>query len=149
MSHDAGHLLEVTLGWSANPHFGPFHIISNVLIFGGFILLAKAWRILHAAQKDHRLATSGLYARIRHPQYVGFVAILLGFLFQWPTFLTLVMFPILALMYARLAIVEEREMTKQFGDEYTRYADRTPRFVPTLGSSPPKTAKPRAAGSST
>ena len=140
MSHDAGHLLEVTFGWSSNPHFGPFHIISSVLIFGGFILLAKAWTVLHEAQKNHNLATSGLYARIRHPQYVGFVAILLGFLFQWPTILTVVMFPILVLMYARLAIVEEREMMKQFGDEYTRYAARTPRFVPTLGSSPPNTA---------
>ncbi len=140
LSHDAGHLLEVTFGWSSNPHFGPFHIISNVLIFGGFILLAKAWTVLHKAQQNHSLATTGLYARIRHPQYVGFVAILLGFLFQWPTILTVIMLPILVLMYARLAIVEEREMMKQFGDEYTRYAARTPRFVPTLAPPPPKTA---------
>ena len=138
MSHDAGHLLEVMFGWRSNPHFGPFHIISSVLIFGGFVLLAKAWTVLYQAQKSHRLATGGLYARIRHPQYVGFVAILLGFLFQWPTILTVVMFPILVLMYARLAIVEEREMAKQFGDEYTRYAARTPRFVPKLGSEPPQ-----------
>ena len=87
---------------------------------------------LYAAQTQHRLATTGPYARIRHPQYVGFVAILLGFLFQWPTLLTVIMFPILLLMYARLAIVEEREMRRQFGDEYERYAERTPRFIPRL-----------------
>lgn len=137
MSHDAGHLLEVMFGWTSNPHFGPFHILSTLLIFGGFVLLAKAWKVLYRAQKEHRLATSGPYARIRHPQYVGFVAILLGFLFQWPTILTLLMFPVLLLMYARLAVVEEREMARQFGDEYTRYAARTPRFIPRLGSVPP------------
>ena len=27
-SHDAGHFLEMTLGWKANPHFGPFHLLS-------------------------------------------------------------------------------------------------------------------------
>lgn len=134
LSHDAGHLLEVIFGWRANPHFGPFHIASSLLILGGFVLLAKAWKILYEAQTARRLATTGAYARIRHPQYVGFVAILLGFLFQWPTVLTVLMFPVLVLMYARLAIMEEREMLRQFGEDYARYAARTPRFLPRLGS---------------
>jgi protein-S-isoprenylcysteine O-methyltransferase Ste14 len=133
MSHDAGHLLEVLFGWRANPHFGPFHILSSLLIFSGFVLLAKAWKVLYEAQKAQRLATTGPYARIRHPQYVGFVAILLGFLFQWPTILTLLMFPVLLLMYARLAVVEERDMLRQFGDEYARYAANTRRFIPKFG----------------
>ena len=134
MSHDAGHLLEVLFGWRANPHFGPFHIISAALIFAGFSLLASSWQVLYRAQRQHRLAAAGPYRWIRHPQYVGFIAILLGFLFQWPTLLTLVMFPVLVIMYARLAIVEEREMRAALGDEYARYAARTPRFVPKIGS---------------
>ena len=134
LSHDAGHLLEVIFGWKSNPHFGPFHLLSSVFIFGGFMLLASAWRLLYAAQRAHRLATGGLYARIRHPQYVGFVLIMFGFLLQWPTLITLVMFPILVIMYAALAKREEAEMARQFGDEYRQYAAKTPRFLPRLQS---------------
>lgn len=131
-SHDAGHLLEMLFGWKANPHFGPFHLLSFVFIGGGFILIAKAWRVLHAAQQQGRLATSGPYARVRHPQYLGFILVLLGFLLQWPTLLTLAMFPVLAWMYLRLARQEERDAYAEFGQAYADYARRVPAFVPRL-----------------
>ncbi len=129
-AHDSGHLLEILFGWRGNPHFGPFHFLSFIFIGGGFILLSNAWKILYAAQRTHTLASTGIYARIRHPQYVGFVFIMFGFLVQWPTLLTLAMFPVLVYMYIRLAYWEEREVLAKFGDEYARYAERTPRFIP-------------------
>ncbi len=131
-SHDAGHLLEMLFGWKASPHFGPFHILSFIFIGGGFILLSSAWRVLYAAQKNRTLATTGPYARIRHPQYAAFVLIMFGFLLQWPTLLTLLMFPVLVYMYARLARYEERETEREFGEAYRRYAARTPAFFPRL-----------------
>jgi protein-S-isoprenylcysteine O-methyltransferase Ste14 len=130
LSHDAGHLWNSLLGWSGDPHLNPLHLLSNLLIAGGFILLAAAWRVLYAAQQAHALATTGPYAHVRHPQYAGFILILLGFLFQWPTVLTLVMFPILVAMYVRLARREEREVRAEFGEAYARYAATTPEFIP-------------------
>jgi len=132
LSHDAGHLLEVMFGWRADPHFGPFHLLSAVFIGGGFWLLASAWRVLYPNQRNGTLAVTGPYARIRHPQYAGFILIMFGFLLQWPTILTLLMFPVLCLMYVRLAHGEERDAQRLFGEAWERYAARTPRWIPRL-----------------
>jgi protein-S-isoprenylcysteine O-methyltransferase Ste14 len=132
-SHDAGHLLEMMFGWKTNPHAGPFHILSFIFIGGGFILISAAWRVLYEAQQRRQLATSGPYAHVRHPQYIGFILIMFGFLLQWPTLLTLAMFPVLIAMYVHLAHQEEREVRAEFGAEYERYAANTPAWLPRIG----------------
>jgi protein-S-isoprenylcysteine O-methyltransferase Ste14 len=133
LTHDAGHLWNTLLGWKGDPHFNPLHLLSNVFIFGGFILLYSAWKVLYEAQQSRTLATTGPYAHIRHPQYAGFMLIMLGFLFQWPTILTLLMFPVLVYMYIRLSHREEQEVLVEFGEAYARYAAQTPAFLPRVG----------------
>lgn len=131
-SHDAGHLLEMMFGWKADPHLGPFHILSFVFIGGGFILISAAWKVLYDAQQRRTLATRGPYSYVRHPQYVGFILVMFGFLLQWPTILTLAMFPVLTVMYVKLARTEEREAIAEFGEAYSRYAAEVPGFIPKL-----------------
>ena len=134
LNHNAGHLLELLFGWGGDPHLGPFHILSYLFIGGGFWLLATAWPVLYQAQRQGRLAETGVYARVRHPQYIAFVLIMFGFLLQWPTLLTLLMFPILVAMYARLAHNEEQESARRFGQAWQEYAQRVPRFIPRRGA---------------
>lgn len=88
-SHDARHLLEMRL---ANPHVGPFHVLSFIFGGDGFILISAGWKALYGAQQNHALATTGSYAYVCHPQYLGFMLVM--FLQQWPTILTLAMFPV-------------------------------------------------------
>ena len=134
LTHDNSHLLHTLLGIKGDPHFDVFHIVSNILIFGGFLMLSYSWHVLWKAQRRHKLATTGIYARMRHPQYAAFIFIMLGFLLQWPTLPTLVMFPILTYMYLRLALKEEKDIEAEFGDEYRRWAAVMPRFIPRLSS---------------
>lgn len=130
LSHDSGHLWADLIRWPWDPHLTPFHLASYVAIGAGFWLIASAWGVLWKAQREGALATSGAYARVRHPQYAGFLLVMVGFLLQWPTLPTLVMFPVLLYVYRRLATGEEGEVRRQFGPVWDEYARVTPRFIP-------------------
>ena len=136
LTHNGGHLWNDLIGWTGDPHLSPFHLASYLLIGAGFWVITSAWRVLWEAQRSGRLAVSGSYARIRHPQYAGLLLVMVGFLLQWPTLATLAMFPVLVLVYRRLAITEEREVRQRFGAEWDAYATSTPRFLPHLGQRP-------------
>lgn len=132
LTHDGGHLWSELIGWKGDAHLSPFHLASYAFIGGGLWAIAAAWPVLLRAAKSATLATTGPYARVRHPQYVGFLAIMIGFLLQWPTIPTLVMFPAMVWLYHRLAIKEEHEIAAAFGPVWDDYARATPRFVPHL-----------------
>jgi len=103
-------------------------VTSTVLIGTGLILMAIGWREVYFSKG--RLVVTGLYSRVRHPQYTGFILVLIGFIIQWPTIITLIMFPFLVYMYYRLTKREEKEMIERFGDEYREYMKRSRMFLP-------------------
>jgi protein-S-isoprenylcysteine O-methyltransferase Ste14 len=129
-SHDSGHLLHTLLGMKGDPHFDVFHILSTILIIAGFFLLSAAWKVLYKSQQTKTLATTGPYRYIRHPQYAAFTIVMFGFLLQWPTIPTIIMFPILVYTYVRLSKTEELTVEKEFGEGYRKYASKTPRYFP-------------------
>lgn len=67
-----------------------------------------------------------------HPQYAGFMLVLTGFLVQWPTILTLAMYPLLIWMYGRLARAEERDTRARFGAKFDAWAGRVPAYLLSL-----------------
>ena len=131
-SHDSGHLWSTVFGLKGDPHWSILHLASAAVIGAGFWLLAASWKRLFDAQKRGIVATLGPYARVRHPQYVAFVLVMFGFLLQWPTLLTLAMFPVLTWMYVSLARSEEKDAIASFGDAYRAYASDVPGFIPKL-----------------
>lgn len=137
LSHNSGHLLNDFLGFRGDPHFSPPHILSYILVIGGIILLGKAWKVLYESTKKHVLATSGPYTYIRHPQYLAFIMIIVGFLLQWPTLITLLMAPILIWQYIRLGQVEDKQMLTRFGHEYEAYRQKIPGYFPKSLLTPP------------
>lgn len=128
-SHNNGHLLRVFFKESKVISF-IVHPGTDILFFAALIIIAIGWKQIHRGQGQ--LVTTGLYKHIRHPQYTGFFLIILAFLIQWPTLLTIVMAPILIFVYIRLARKEEDYMIREFGDEYNNYMKSTGRFLPSL-----------------
>lgn len=105
--------------------------IGLVITGAGTILVLLGWRRVYRTRSD--LVTNGIYRYVRHPQYLGFILITAGWLIHWPTIPTALTWPILVLMYYRLAKNEEREMVNRFGEEYRAYANRVPMMIPFLG----------------
>jgi len=106
--------------------------ISNIIVLAGIFLVVFGWRRIYRA-KD-KLVTTGIYAQTRHPQYLGVLLITGGINFLWPTFSTLLMWPILVFVYIRLAKEEEVKMQERFGEEFQKYKDRVPMFIPRLSN---------------
>lgn len=130
-SHMHGHLWLVLLGVADSQiAMTILHLISNMIIFFGFYLLYKGWTLIY--HSGGSLVTEGIYSRMRHPQYVGLFLITFGFLIQWPTLITLFMWPILIFAYYRLAKREEAEVSRQFPEQYAAYKARVPAFLPRL-----------------
>jgi protein-S-isoprenylcysteine O-methyltransferase Ste14 len=129
--HLEGHLLATLFGL---PVWATLVIcqIGAFLMLAGLWIMWRAWQQIHAAKGE--LVADGLYSRVRHPQYAGLFLITVGMLVQWPTALTLIMWPLLTWAYYRLAKREERKMIEVFGEAYEAYASRVPAFVPRRGT---------------
>lgn len=127
---ETGHLIAVALDRLGllDLEMGVFLVmaISSIMILAGLALIILGWRKIHKATG---LAKDGIYRYSRHPQYLGILLITSAFIIQWPTILTLIMWPILVIMYLRLAKKEEKEMEEKFGEEYLEYKKEAPMLL--------------------
>ena len=132
-SHSSGHLVLVFLGLShSTVAMSVLHLITNGIIFFGIYIIYLGWKKIYHATGE-QLVADGIYAHIRHPQYVGMMLITIGFLIQWPTIITLVMWPILLFLYYRLSKYEEKKLAAKFGQEFYEYQAKVPAIIPQIG----------------
>ncbi len=130
-SHKNGHLL-VALAGGSPAVYVVVMVLTTALFWAAIVIMERAWRRIHRASGG--LVTEGIYARVRHPQYSAMFLLIVSLLIQWPTFLTLLMAPVLIAAYARLARREEVELLARFGESYQIYMRDVPAFVPRLWS---------------
>ena len=131
LDHISGHLLGdlITYLGLGNGWFIVM-LISNVLIILGIWIISAGWELVY--KSEGKLVTNGIYAYMRHPQYTGIYVITLGFMVQWPTLTTLILWPFVIWMYYKLARKEEQEALKKYPEQYRKYMHRTPMFFPKL-----------------
>ena len=109
---------------------GFFNAHLNIIILIGVFLIVFGWRRIYGAKGQ--LVTTGIYGHVRHPQYLGFLLITLGMNVLWITISTLLLWPILAVLYYRLAKEEDKKMEDTFGEEYRKYKHMVPMFIPRI-----------------
>lgn len=125
--------------WSSLMGVGPAGMLISMLLgyallFVGIGIFIQGWRELHRAHQQNRLATTGLYGLVRHPQYTGlFIGLFGEGVVHWPTLFSVVLFPVIVLAYALLASREEKRVVEQFGEDYLAYRRRVPMFLPRVG----------------
>lgn len=131
LTHDQGHLLGTLLtnmglgnGWLI------VMVISTILLVMGLHYIIGGWRLVY--HSNGKLITTGIYSKMRHPQYTGIFILTLAFLIQWPTLITLIMWPFLFMMYYRLAKREEKDVQRKYKEKYLKYKKKVPMFVPSF-----------------
>ncbi len=131
LSHSYGHLFAYLLTFiGINIIYGWIFVMvaSTIIIVTGLMWITRGWDEVYAS--GGKLVTTGIYSRMRHPQYSGIILVAVGFLIQWPTLITMLLFPFLVRMYYGLAMKEEKDVEKIYGQVYEEYRKNVPAFIP-------------------
>jgi protein-S-isoprenylcysteine O-methyltransferase Ste14 len=93
-------------------------------------VLGRRFSGLVAIQKEHRLVTTGIYATIRHPSYLGLLMTTAGWVLVFRSGVGLIIAALFVPIILGRIRAEERLLASQFGAEYKAYRARTSRLLP-------------------
>ena len=79
------------------------------------------------------VVTRGPYRFVRHPQYVGYMLLAAGFALLKQHWAITLLAPLVLGLFVALAMQEEKVLRARFGQSYTAYCQRVPRFNVALG----------------
>ena len=102
-------------------------LYASILIVIGTIFILVGWITLYKKIKKEELVTTGIYSYSRHPQYFGFILIIIGWLVGWPTILTVIFASVLIYKYVKVCIVEEKELAHI--KKYQEYKNKVPFLI--------------------
>ncbi len=107
-------------------------VVGGALRIWPVFVLGRRFSGLVAIQEGHRLVTTGVYAVIRHPSYLGMIVLSLGWAIAFRSgvgvlLVLLLLWPLIARIRAEDALLHET-----FGAEYEAYRARTSRLIPGL-----------------
>ena len=125
--HSSGHLWATLLGYGRSGAMVEM-LAGSVFIVTGLLLIIKGWVRIYFG--GDTLVTDGIYGLVRHPQYAGIFLVIIGQLVHWPTVFTLALAPVIVWLYVKLALREEARLVDRFGDQYRKYQQRVPMFIP-------------------
>ena len=109
----------------------PLEITGIVLFSIGGALVMLGWSKIF--KNREKLVTDGIYRHIRHPQYTGILLATLSLIIYRFSPISALLWPILVIIYYRLARKEEREIENEFGEKYLEYKRKVPMFIPFVG----------------
>ncbi len=82
--------------------------------------------------RPEKLITSGVYQRLRHPQYFGAILSHLGISLLLSAFYAMLVTPIILIRDYAACKKEEKEMIRMFGEDYLKYMERVPMLFPKI-----------------
>jgi protein-S-isoprenylcysteine O-methyltransferase Ste14 len=120
----------------------PLRVVSAMLVFGALVLIVPPFAQLprhgevprgSSYMETTRLANRGLYAVVRHPQYLGYMLLAVGLAVRAHD-LPVSLAGVMAVgLFAAHTLAEERDCAARFGVDWQRYAAEVPRFTLPLG----------------
>jgi protein-S-isoprenylcysteine O-methyltransferase Ste14 len=115
------------------PFLKGLRVLGSILfIVGTLIFFICAAQVYLGKILKSGVATRGLYAIVRHPQYSGLAMAGIGLTILWPRFFSLMFLAVMMFLYYLLAKDEEQRMLRRHGEEYKGYLERTGMFLPRL-----------------
>lgn len=125
------HIVLETSSWFVNAH----NVVGGTLFVGGLVGFALgAMQIYRNKLRKRAEVVGGMYAHVRHPQYLALIGASLGMVLIWPRFLVLLGFVTIVFVYFWLARTEERICLRRYAG-YADYMKRTGMFLPRSGES--------------
>ena len=113
----------------------PLMVIGATLALWTVYTFAKARGSPVPLNPPRKLVTTGLYSWVRNPMLLGWIIMLFGVGILLNSlsliFIFTPLFILLNVLY--LKTIEEKEMEKKFGEQYLKYKQSVPMFIPRLG----------------